>query len=376
MACFSELGDAVPAGMLESVENAFSAVFGNTLTEGALLESQREIDRMTRDNIYKAMAANYMGGYPNDWNTPQARMMFERMHEAFNRLATDFYGEVSRQARSRGMDIPEQTEGMFRNRNDRELTVLQLTLNGIRSAMQVFDDARKKYMPGISRIAVLFPNRGGCGFNSQFQDSRRIKLFKAFIDFAVDVCPDPEAEGAEFDVDFNGMTLDELMARYGNAVRDEIRSAHDRVHGYTADPAKRGNYRIVKIGSYDEARPYARYARWCICENRVFWDTYSLEGDNTVYFCLREGFEDEPRVAGENSPLDSYGLSMMCIIVDRDGDLATSTTRWNDANGGTDWAITPEQIVDLVGRPFGDAFPASPEVPEYVTRARSFAGQV
>jgi ABC-type transport system substrate-binding protein len=70
-------------------------------------------------------------------------------------------------------------------------------------------------------------------------------------------------------------------------------------------------------------------------------------------------------IEGAKKLLDEAG------IVDSDGDLATSTTRWNDANGGTDWAITPEQIVDIVGRPFGEAFPADPSVPDYVRQARN-----
>ena len=361
MGYFDELEGAVPQALLETVNEAY----------GALFESQREIDRLTRDNIYKGMAANYMGGYPDSWDNPRARMMFERMHETFNRIAADMYREVTTQGHARGMNMPEQTEGMFRNKNGNELTVLNLTMNGIRSAMFAFDDVKKKYMPGLSRIAILFPSLGGCGFNSQYQDSRRLKLLKAFLSYAADICPDPEAPGAEFNTDFNGMTLDDIMSRYGNAVREEIQFSHDRVHNYRSANSAGGHYRIVKINSYEEAVPYARYANWCICEGRVFWDTYALEGDNTVYFCLRDGFENEPKVAGENSPLDSYGLSMMCVIVDSDGDMATSTTRWNDANGGTDWAITPEQIVDLVGRPFGEAFPAEPSVPEYVSQARS-----
>lgn len=370
---FSELNGVVPKYMLESVNIAYERIFGRELQEAALLENQREIDRLTRDNIYKGMAANYMGGYPNDWNDPRAQSMFTRMHDTFNRMAHEMYGEIRGRAAQYGYDMPENEEGMFRNRRGNELTVLQVTMNGIREALLNFQGANPKFMPGLARIAILFPRMGGCGFNSQFQDSRRLKLLRAFAQYVSELADgdpsqDPEAPGAEFNTDLNGLDLDDIMSRYGNAVREILQDNHDRVHNYTPDGAGAGNYRIVRIDSFEQAREYARYARWCICEGRMFWDTYALNGANTVYFCLRDGFENEPRVPGENTPLDSYGTSMMCIIVDDEGDLATSTTRWNDENEGTDWAITPEQVCNLVGRRFADAFPAHPNLPNFMRR--------
>lgn len=376
MESLRDLAGQVPGDMLESVMGAYDAMFGQALTEGALLENQRQIDAMTRDNIYKTMVANYMGGYPNDWNEPRARQMFNQMHQAFNMPAMAMYDDARQKAASMGIDLPEQVEGQFRNRRGNDLTVMQVTTNGIRAAILNFEGANLKYMPGVARIAVLLPRFGGCGFNTEYQDTVKMKLLKAFMKYVCEVCPDPEAPGAEFDVNLNGLTLNDVMARYGNAVREGIEYERSRVRDYRSpEGTEHGNYEIVRIPDYDTAKTYAQYVNWCICENKMFWDNYSLEGSNTVYFCLRDGFENTPRVAGEDAPLDDYGTSMMCIIVDEDGDMVTSTTRWNDANNGTDWAITPEQVVDLIGRPFAETFVARPEVPDYVRQARERANR-
>lgn len=59
---------------------------------------------------------------------------------------------------------------------------------------------------------------------------------------------------------------------------------------------------------------------------------------------------------GENAPLDEYGLSMVAVCVDKDGDLRTCTCRWNHSNGGNDNIMDTKQISQLVGRNFYDVF--------------------
>ena len=366
MDILEEIAGEAPEKMRGCIIEAFNSIFGEPILEG-----QREIDAMTRDNAYKALAASMMGHIPNDWNEPYARRKFEEMHAAFNMRADEMYNQARQRARGMGMELAEQKENAFANKKGTILTVLQITLNQIRGAILNFDGACAKYMPGITRISLLSPQLGGCGMQTPMQDAGRLKLLKAFTMYASEVCPDPEAPGAEFDVNYNGMTLDDIMQQFGNAVRDIIETGRAEVNNYQPNHAEEsGNYRIVKINSFAEARQYRRYAPWCICDGEMYWNTYSLGGANTVYFCLRDGFENEPEVAGEDAPLDRYGLSMFCIIVDSDGDLANSTTRWNDQNGGTDWSIKPSLASDLVNMPFNEAFPADPHDEAAALRAQ------
>lgn len=58
---------------------------------------------------------------------------------------------------------------------------------------------------------------------------------------------------------------------------------------------------------------------------------------------------------GNNCPLDEYGLSMIAVSVRKNGRLASSTTRWNEASQGNK-TLTPQQISNLIGRDFYTVF--------------------
>ena len=73
-------------------------------------------------------------------------------------------------------------------------------------------------------------------------------------------------------------------------------------------------------------------------------------------FCLRNGFENEEAVKGENCPLDNYGLSMIAVSVDENGRLNTCTCRWNHDNGGNDSIMDPKQISEVIGMNFYQTF--------------------
>lgn len=92
------------------------------------------------------------------------------------------------------------------------------------------------------------------------------------------------------------------------------------------------------------------------------YDSYTAEGDNIFYFCLKDGFENIQPEMGENCPKDEYGLSMIAVSVCPDGSLNTATCRWNHNNGGDDNIFTTEEISQIIGRNFYQTFlPPSPE---------------
>jgi hypothetical protein len=86
------------------------------------------------------------------------------------------------------------------------------------------------------------------------------------------------------------------------------------------------------------------------------FDSYTCNGINQIYFCLKHGFEDVKPVVGENAPLDEYGLSMLSIIVNEEGELAYCTTRWNHTNGGNDSAMNAVEISKVANVNFYEAF--------------------
>ena len=93
---------------------------------------------------------------------------------------------------------------------------------------------------------------------------------------------------------------------------------------------------------------------------------------NTVYIALRKDWMDIPPVHddGGYSAYDTYGLSMIWIIVDDEGGLQYCNTRWNHAadykeGRSVDFALSREEISDIVGRNFMRRFvPADVEMSE------------
>lgn len=126
------------------------------------------------------------------------------------------------------------------------------------------------------------------------------------------------------------------------------------------------DYDVVLIREFQDARKYGTYTNWCICHDRMNWDQYTNDGNYTTYFMLEDGYKDVPRKRGENYPYDEYGNSMICVIVFPDGDLAWSTSRWNEGETHGDISkrykkcpdllYTPKELSQLLGDSFYDAF--------------------
>lgn len=367
----------VPESMAACISEAHSLIFGKPINESVLMESQREIEELTRQAVYKTIVSNIVGGEVDDWDDPQIQEMYRRVHDDHMKPVSTFLRELQTSPAGQHIAIPEFDENTFTNRRGNELTLMQSILNNIRQTFFNFDGANRDYMPGVTRIAILRPGLGGCGFGSPEQDPGEVKLLKGFVKYVCEVCPDPQAQGAEFDINLNGMTLRDIRGGFGNALSRDIEDRRAAVRGYTS-AARAGDYRIVHIPDFQTASRYSRYftvSPWCITTSQMMWDSYTLEGKNTVYFCLRNGFENVPAEPGENCPLDDYGTSMIAVIVDSEGDLCTATPRWNDANGSSDYLMKEEDVVDLVGRPFYEAFPpVETEEPEYVQQARRGMG--
>ena len=366
----------VPEHMAACLKDAYLELFGKPIQESLLMEaSQREIDAKTREAVYKTMVINIMGHIPDNWNDPHVQRLYQQIRADHARPVSEF---LDRLHNERGIELPDYDANSFTNRRGHELTLMESTKNNIRQTFFNFDGANTTYMPGVTRIAILRTGFGGCSFGSPEQDPGDIKVLKAFIKYVCEVCPDPDAEDAQFDLDLNGMTLRDIRGGFGNTLNADIEARKDAVRNYTPQGEARGNYRIVHIPDFQAASRYRRYftvSPWCICTSQMMWDSYKLEGNNTVYFCLRDGFENVPAEPGPDAPLDEYGTSMIAVIVEPDGDLCTATPRWNDANGSSDYLLTEENVMDITGRRFEEAFPpVEHEQPDYIRNMPAMRG--
>ena len=116
-------------------------------------------------------------------------------------------------------------------------------------------------------------------------------------------------------------------------------------------------YRIIPINSFEEAGKFSNYTSWCVTQDVSHFNTYT-QGGNRFYFCLRNGFENVSEVTGDTCPLDDYGLSMISVLVDTEGEPVHITTRWNHKYDGEDNPNLKdaEQFQELLGINFYDTF--------------------
>ena len=163
-----------------------------------------------------------------------------------------------------------------------------------------------------------------------------------------------DAHVNEYDFNLNGENLDTLVQRFAGVAKDDLQQsmAASNARQLTVN----NNYIIVPIDNPKEAYKYRKYTSWCVTHDKNMYNSYTNNGSGRFYFCLRKGFENEPKVEGDGCPLDSYGLSMIAVSVTMEGEVNTITCRWNHDNGGNDNIMTIEQLEDVIGRNFYQTF--------------------
>lgn len=162
----------------------------------------------------------------------------------------------------------------------------------------------------------------------------------------------------EYDRNLNGISAQNLIEKFKKVRNDNIESEKNDINAMNFSDSS--NYQIIPINTFEEAEEYGEYtnpnSQWCLTYMEDMFDSYTSNGVNQMYFCLRNGFEQVPCRVGENTPLDEYGLSMLCVIVNENGELAYCTTRWNHENGGNDNAMNAKEISQVVGVNFYQVF--------------------
>lgn len=145
----------------------------------------------------------------------------------------------------------------------------------------------------------------------------------------------------KYNKNLNGLDLQDLETEVNSSFKGELKAKSNM---------KRGNYKIVKIKNFTQSSEYGDYTSWCVTHSQDMYARYTQNGSCPFYFLLREGFENEEERAGNNAPLDSYGLSMIAVCVNYDGSLKTCTCRWNHDKGGNDHIMTKDDIEALIGK--------------------------
>ncbi len=213
--------------------------------------------------------------------------------------------------------------------------------------LQNFDIRRDKgpvkYIIGLSRIGI-----GELGYFTRSANQSDLALLKQLVLFAYN----NEEVNKELDSNLNNMTFDELKEMLNDRRRKYNEANKSKL---SSKKVSSKDYKIVPILSADQAKKYGKYTSWCITHGS--YDSYAKNGSR-FYFCLKNGFENVKKKAGDGCPLDDYGLSMVSVLVDMDGEPTIITTRWNHEYDGenNENLHTAEQVQEILGIPFYQTF--------------------
>ena len=227
--------------------------------------------------------------------------------------------------------------------------------------------SEQQAMQFIGKVKTDIPNSrlGKCKFmlaicrmfnDGQLNDGHTVMNVNKCLKYAAS-----QAHIDEYDQNLNGFTAEQLIQKFSGAAQGDLEQDKADVGSQQYDESG-SQYEIVKIMSFSDAEEYGDYVDWCVTHYEDMFNSYTSNGNGVFYFCLRNGWEDEPEEKGEGCPLDSYGLSMIAVSVNNDGSCNTITCRWNHDNGGNDNIMTPKQLSEVIGRNFYEVFkPLTPQ---------------
>ena len=186
-------------------------------------------------------------------------------------------------------------------------------------------------------------------FNHELCDEQSIRTLDTVLNYIY-----KGNHASEYDYDLNGLSLEELSNKYkDNIVTD---GKNDRKRSEQIQRNGCNGYTIIPIDTYEQAHKYSEYTSWCVTHGQNAFDSYTKYG-NRFYFCLLNGFENIPK-NDEGAPLNTYGLSMIAVNIDMNGDLLRITTRYNhDFNGENNEGLcSVEQLEDILDVNFYKVF--------------------
>ena len=163
---------------------------------------------------------------------------------------------------------------------------------------------------------------------------------------------------SEYDHNLNGLNKEEIFQRFLPIQKKETEDEINFVKRmkFTGE----SDYEIVKIDSYQDASRYKKYTSWCVTQNSSHFESYSCDGINQFYFCLKKGFENVKK-DNKDAPLNEYGLSMISVCVDYNGMPLYVTTRYNHKFNGenNENLCSPRQVSEVINMNFFEVFKPS-----------------
>ena len=215
-----------------------------------------------------------------------------------------------------------------------------------------------KYFLGVTRMII----------EKQLTNGENITKLNAILKYI----NNDESISNSFDRNLNSLSFEKLSEQTSERMEQAYKSERERLDS-TDFGERNTSYNIVKINDFEEASEYGKYTPWCVTHEIKAFNDYTNNGICVFYFCLKDGFENIKEKIGEGCPLDEYGLSMIAVCVDENGECKTITCRWNHDNGGNDNVMSTDELSILLGVNFYEVFKPSTVFKEKLEKALSLA---
>ena len=256
------------------------------------------------------------------------------------------------------LDGPVRGPEYYVNDNP-ETTWRQYLLFHLRHEFSLMTNGDMKYLPVVAKLA--YSNE--VGFDKRNDNGTEIGILQSIVSlFKTD---DTLFQQVKANID--NITFTDLYEQLKSRLEE-----NDAIDTYNANHVDvRDDYDIVDVPDFQTANFYGNkscsQSRLCYTQGEGTWNSYTKNGVNRVYVCLKHGWEDIPEEPGEGNPYDEYGTSMIFVFIDPDGKISTSNCRWNHhvegsyrQDGGVDHAFTKTSLCETVGRRFDETFKPYP----------------
>ena len=185
---------------------------------------------------------------------------------------------------------------------------------GIKQSVPNVRLLKMKYALGIARLYC----------NKQLEDATTIHKLNKIIYF-----PSLNEYAASYDRNLNNLSFSELDKTFAPIIAKYDEGERLKSSSQENERTPNANYQIVRINSFDDAFKYRENVDWCVCREEDAYDRYVGDNGSIFYFCLLNGYENIKDERSKGYPYDEYGLSMIAVSVDINGNYETCTLRWN-----------------------------------------------
>ena len=234
-------------------------------------------------------------------------------------------------AKQNGGSVPSWLDDVFEDQaaNPNRLSVLEYIEDTFKR-----DFFGTNVSDSVIRLEPIMMNVAlGLGFEQNNSDSERLSRLKAIITY---IKTNSKKEG--FPIQLNKLNLenttyDMLDDVFGKAI--DLQLAQDDAEGNMLDndAQMNPNYEVLVIDDMNEAYKYGKHSCHdsilCFTTHEDMWEKFTAKGANKAYLVLNKRWKEIKEEWGENNPYDEYGLSMIFVFVNPEGNIAFSNTRWN-----------------------------------------------